>query len=193
MLLQNPFDPGYFYTDELVNFGFHKVGQNVAIAKDCVINGLENISLSNNIRIDSGTTIIAASGKLYIGSQVHIAGGCYINSAGNVNIEDFAGISFGVLLFSASDNYSGEYLTNPTVPKEFTKINKGPILLRRHAIIGAGTVVLPNITLNEGAAVGALSLVTKSIPSWEIYSGTPAKFLKKRSQGLLEQEALFLK
>jgi acetyltransferase-like isoleucine patch superfamily enzyme len=192
MSAKNPFDPGYYYTDSLKNFGFRKVGNNVAIAKDCVINGLGNISLGDNVRIDSKTMIIALSGKLEIGSYVHIGGGCYINSAGGISIGDFAGLSSGVSLFSASDDYSGKFLTNPTVPMEFRNINKKPIILNRHVIIGSGTVVLPGVRIEEGAAVGALSLVTKSIPGWKIYSGIPAKFFKDRSMALLEQEKLFL-
>ncbi len=192
MSLNNPFNLGYYYTEELKNFGFKQVGNNVAIAKDCVISGLKNIMLGNNIRIDSKTTIISMFGKLSIGNNVHIAGGVYINSGGEVSIEDFAGISFGVLLFSMSDDYSGNFLTNPTVPKEFKNIHKGPIVLKKHAIIGSSTIILPNVTIGTGAAVGALSLVTKSIPNHEIYIGVPARFLKKRSADLLEKEKLFL-
>ena len=59
-------------------------------------------------------------------------------------------------------------------------------------MIGSGTVILPGVRIEEGAAVGALSLVTKSVPGWKIYCGTPAKFLKNRSKALLEQEKLFL-
>ncbi len=192
MSLKNPFDQGYFYTNELRGFGFRKVGDNVAIAKDCVINGLENISLENNIRIDSKATIIAIYGKLNIGSNVHIAGNCYVNSTEGIEMEDFSCISFGVSLFSISDDYSGKFLTNSTIPEKFKNIKKGPIILKRHVLIGTGTVILPNVTIGEGAAVGALSLITKSIPSYKIYCGIPAKFLKDRSKDFLDIENLFL-
>jgi len=192
MTSNNPFDPGYYYADSLKNFGFRKIGKHVAIAKDCVINGLENISLGDHVRIDSKTTIIALSGKLEIGSYVHIAGGCYINSAGGINIGDFVGVSFGSALFSINDDYSGKFLMGPTIPIEFKNINKQPIILNKHSVLGSGAVVLPGVSVGEGAAVGALSLVTKSIPDWKVYSGVPAKFLKDRSKELLEQEKLFL-
>lgn len=192
MLSQNPFNPGYYYTEDLRSFGFKKVGKNVAIAKDCVINGVENISLGDNVRIDSRTTIIALSGRLEVGSYVHIAGGCYINSAGEINVGDFVGISFGSSLFSANDDYSGKFLSGPLVPIEFKNVNVKSIILNKHVMIGSGTVILPGAIIEEGAAIGALSLVTKSIPAWGIYCGTPAKFLKNRSKALLEQEKLFL-
>ena len=46
-------------------------------------------------------------------------------------------------------------------------------------IIGSGSIVMPNITLEEGVAVGALSFVNKNLKEWAIYFGYPIKFLKE--------------
>ena len=53
-----------------------------------------------------------------------------------------------------------------------TKVCKG-------ASIGAGSTILPGITIGENAMVGAGSVVTKSIPAGELWVGNPAKFLRK--------------
>ena len=53
-----------------------------------------------------------------------------------------------------------------------TKVCKG-------ASIGAGSVVLPGLTIGEGAMVGAGSVVTKDIPAGEIWVGNPARFYRK--------------
>ena len=80
-------------------------------------------------------------------------------------------------------------MTNPTVPDEYRPtIKKGAVVLRRHAIVGANSTLLPGIVLEQGAAVGAHSLVTKSCEAWWIYFGAPAKKLKRRSRELLEYE-----
>jgi acetyltransferase-like isoleucine patch superfamily enzyme len=92
----------------------------------------------------------------------------------------------GVKLFSASDDYSGEYLTGPTLPAGMTGGSRGKITLRRHVLLGAGTVVLPGCTLDEGAAVGALSLVIKSLASWGLYAGIPCRLLRPRKKDLLK-------
>ncbi len=55
-------------------------------------------------------------------------------------------------------------------------------------IVGSGSVILPGVTLHEGAAVGALSLVTKDCEAFGIYQGIPAKRLAARKRDLLELE-----
>lgn len=188
----NPFDAGYYNSDELQKFGFKSVGNNVLVAKDCSIIGLHNICIGNNVRIDSHTTIVAPNGYLNIGSYIHIGGKSYIGASGGITLEDFVGLSGGVSLYSASDDYSGRALTNPTVPSEFTNVKRAEIILSRHVIIGAGSIVLPGCKVGVGSAIGALSLVNKNLDSWGIYTGNPCKRLMDRKQGLLEKEALLI-
>ena len=188
--MRNPFDAGYYSSNELRDFGFLSIGENVRVAKDCSIVGLENIALGDNVRIDSFSSIVAISGYVKIGRYVHIGGGAYIGGAGGVTLEDFSGLSGGVALYSASDDYTGRALTNPTVPRAFTAVKQAPIRLGRHVIIGSGSIVLPGCEIGEGSAVGALSLVNKPLDPWGIYSGTPCKRLSARRRDLLEKEAL---
>lgn len=65
--------------------------------------------------------------------------------------------------------------------------------MEKHVIIGAGSVILPGVVLQEGVAVGAMSLVNKDCDEFTIYAGAPAKPIKKRSKNLLELEASFYK
>lgn len=105
---------------------------------------------------------------------------------------DFTTLAPGVQIFSGSDDYSGEKMTNPTIDKKYIGGKSGKITLRKHVIIGANSVILPNVTIQEGSSVGALSLVNKSIDSWGIYCGIPVKKLKKRSKNLLNLEKQFM-
>lgn len=187
--MTNPFDPGYFTEHELKSSGFKSIGCNVRIAKTCTIIGLANIEIGNNVRIDGYCSIIAAgTAFLRIGSFVHVAGYCGIYAGSGVVLEDFCGLSSGVRIYTGTDDYSGRTLTNPTVPAEFTGVVHGPVALRRHVIVGTGTTILPGVTVEEGTAIGALSLVSKSLESWSIYAGCPAKRLKSRSKELLTLE-----
>jgi galactoside O-acetyltransferase len=45
---------------------------------------------------------------------------------------------------------------------------------------------MPNLTIKKGAAIGALSFVRENVEGWSIYGGNPLKFIKKRSQKILE-------
>jgi acetyltransferase-like isoleucine patch superfamily enzyme len=55
---------------------------------------------------------------------------------------------------------------------------KQPVVLKRNCHIGMGTMIMPGVTVGEGAIVGAGSLVTKNIPAWTIATGRPAKVVK---------------
>jgi len=185
----NPFNPGYYTEDDLKDAGFKSIGKNVRIAKNNTIIGLENITIGNNVRIDGECAIIAAGeGWLNIGSHIHIGGWCYLSAGDGIKMEDFTGLSQGVRIYSRTDDYSGKYLTNPTVPEKYIGITRGAVVLGRHVIVGSGTVILPKITIGEGSSVGALSLVTKDLDPWGVYFGSPAKRLKARSKRLLELE-----
>jgi galactoside O-acetyltransferase len=186
---RNPFDQGYYAETELRTFGFKSVGENVRIAKDCTIIGLENISIGNHVRIDSGVVIAAASGQVVLGSYIHLGGGSYLGATGGITMLDFTGVSQGVKLYTASDDFSGNFLAGPTVPKEFVRVKIGPIVLNKFAMIAPGSVVLPGCSIGEGSTVGPLSLVTKSLEPWGIYFGCPAKRLKGRSKKVIELEA----
>jgi galactoside O-acetyltransferase len=190
----NPFETGYFTEDDLVNFGFKSVGKNVKIAKNCTISGLSNISIGDNVIIDAFCSIIATGEEsLHIGSFVHIGAFCHLLANAGIEIKDFSGLSQGVKIYSKSDDYSGKSMTNPTIPGKYKCIKKGKVIINEHVIIGANSIVLPNVTIGEGTSVGAVSLVTSNLDSWTIYFGNPLKRLTKRSQELLLKKEAFLK
>lgn len=183
------FDPGYYTDDDLKNAGFKSFGKNVSIAKNCTIIGSSNISIGDNVRIDGYCSIIAAgTGYVQLGSYIHIGGYSMLSAGDGIIMNDFSGISQGVKIYSRTDDYSGKYLTNPTVPEKFTSITRGEVVLEKHVIIGSGSVVLPRVTIGEGSSVGALSLVSKNLEAWGIYFGLPAKRLKGRSKDVLKLE-----
>jgi galactoside O-acetyltransferase len=179
---------GYFSSEELSTMNFGSVGNNVYIAHNTVLVGTKQIFLKSNIRIDSFSVLIASNGYLNIGNYVHISSGSYLACSGGVVLEDFVGISAQVKIFSASDDFTGIALTGPCVPEQYRKIKKEQIVLEKHVLIGAGTTILPGVTIGASAAVGAMSLVTKSLKPFNIYAGIPARFVKSRSQNHIELE-----
>ncbi len=184
----NPFDRGYYGPEELRRFGFAQVGDDVRISKTCTIVGLPNITIGNHVRIDDKVTIIAAAGRVLIGSYIHIGESCYLSAAGGITLSDFSGLSQGVRVYSVTDDYVGQHLTNPTVPKRYLGLEISPVFLGRHVIVGSGSVILPGCTIGDGSSVGALSLVTRSLKEWGVYVGAPARRVRTRSKKLLELE-----
>ena len=69
-------------------------------------------------------------------------------------------------------------------PVEFTNVTGGKVVLKKFSQIGAGCVVFPNLTVEEGVVVGAMSLVKESLSEWMIYAGIPAKYKKLRKQNI---------
>lgn len=55
---------------------------------------------------------------------------------------------------------------------------KRKIVLKKGCLIGMNSMIMPGVTIGEGAIVGAGSLVTKDIPAWSIATGRPAKVVK---------------
>jgi acetyltransferase-like isoleucine patch superfamily enzyme len=180
----------FYEKKELHKFNFKKLGNNVLISKAATLYKTEQMSFANDSRIDD---FCALSGEVIIGSNVHITVHCSITaSLSPIIIEDFVGIAANCHIFSSMDDFLGIGLTNPTVPMEFRNVSHGPVKISKHTILGVGSVIFPNVTVGEGCAIGAMSLVNKSIDPWGVYVGVPVIRIKDRSTNLLEKEKQFI-
>jgi dTDP-4-amino-4,6-dideoxy-D-glucose acyltransferase len=178
--------------EELLTLGIASVGENVQVSRKCSMYGASRISFGNNVRIDDFCVLSAGSGGISIGSFVHIAVFSSIQGEGPIVLKDFVGLSSRVSVYSSNDDYFGTYLSNPTVPAQFTGIQSGPVTIGKHVLVGSGSVILPNVNVGNGAVVGALSLIQENCEEFYIYKGNPAKKLLKRSKNLLEVEKQFI-
>lgn len=174
------------------SMGFASVGENVFISDRASFYNCAKIALGNNVRIDDFCVLSAGAGGIKIGNYVHIAVGCSLIGAGKITMSDFSGLSSRVSIYSSSDDYSGAAMTNPTVPSQYTNVIHANVIVGRHVIVGSGSVILPGVTLEEGVAIGALSLVKNNCRAFGIYFGSPAKLIKERKRDLLELEKEFL-
>ncbi len=192
-IMNNCIQKGYYTSEDLKKLGIKKVGVNVLIAKDATVIGLENISIGNRVRIDSYTNLIVPTGELVLGSNIHIGSNCYVGATGGVYFKNFSAISQGVRIYSATDDFSGRFLTNSTIPTSFTNLIKGEVVLSEHVVVGSGSTILPSCFLGEGCAVGAMSLVRKNLDPWSIYLGAPARKIGDRSKEVLNLANDYLK
>ncbi len=156
-------------------------GKNVIIGKTVRIRYPELVEIGDNVIIDDFTYISTA---LKLHSNVHISAGCKIigGQKSFVEMKEFSTLAPNVVLSAGSDDYIGGIAT-PMVQMKF-KGNAviGKIILNKHCIIGAGSVVLPDVEFEEGACIGALSLANKSLKEYILYAGIPAKKIKLRDK-----------
>lgn len=105
-------------------------------------------------------------------NEAIIGNGCTIKSGvqiwDGIELED--DVFVGANVSFTNDKYPQSHNTEWVLLK--TKVCKG-------AIIGAGSTILPGLTIGEGAMIGAGSVVTKDVPAGELWVGNPARFFRK--------------
>lgn len=175
-----------FYDEtELRALGFAAVGRDVKVSRLASIHGAARISLGDAARIDDFCVLSAGAGGIAIGRHVHVAVHCALMGQGRIELHDYAGLSARVSIYSSNDDYSGAHMSNPTVPPEYTAVTHAPVTLGRHVIVGAGSVILPGCTLQEGSGVGSLSLIRDDCEPFGMYFGAPARRVGRRSEAMI--------
>lgn len=177
---------------ELATLGLAACGKGVKISRHALLISPETISIGDDSRIDAFSILSGSAAGLCIGRNVHISAHVTLLGRERIEIADFCTISVRCSLFSSGDDYSGATMTNPTVPAPFRVALDNPVTIGRHAILGAGAIVLPGVTIGESAAVGAHSLVKSDVPPLTIVAGCPARVVGRRSAEHLALEAEFL-
>jgi galactoside O-acetyltransferase len=180
-------ETSFLAPDELAELGLGSCGERVSVSRKASIYCPSHIHLGCDVRVDDFSVITAGPDAVVrIGNHVHIAAHAALFGGGGIVMEDFSGVSSRVSVYSVTDDYSGEFLTNPTVPKVLAGVTAEPVVLEQHVVVGAGTVILPGVRICIGSAVGALSLVNEDLPPWGLYAGIPARLVRPRSQRLLD-------
>lgn len=172
----------FYSAEELAAIGLKNCGQNVLISKKTSIYSPHQISIGNNVRIDDFCIL---SGKITLHSYIHISAYSALYASLGIEIKSYSGTSPRTIIFSAMDDFSGDFLINPMVDDKFTNVTGGKVDIEQYVQIGAGSIVFPNTKIGTGSVVGSLSLVNKNLDEWGIYAGIPAKRIKERSKNLL--------
>ena len=169
---------------ELEKLGVTCDGDQVLVHTSCVLLNPEGLRLGNHVRIDP-FCIISSSGGVRLGDHVHVGAHSTLAGGAGIEIESYAAMSHDVRIFTVTEDLSGRFMTNPTVPDAVRRVKQGRVVMKQHSGLCAGTIVLPGVTIGEGAMVGAMSIVRKNIPEWEMWFGAPAKRISGRRRDLL--------
>lgn len=172
----------FYSREELSQIGLKSFGNDVLISRYARIYSPHKISIGDNVRIDDFCIL---SGDVKLGSHIHVSPYVALYGAMGIEFEDYTGISAHSVVYSAMDDFGGDYLVGSVHPDELTNVTGGKVLVKKFSQIGVNCVVFPNLTIGVGVAIGACSLVNKNIEPWGIYIGTPVKRIKDRSQNMV--------
>ncbi|MBL8292191.1 MAG: colanic acid biosynthesis acetyltransferase WcaF [Bryobacterales bacterium] len=108
--------------------------------------------------------------RLKVGDFAWIGEDAWIDNLALVSVGNNAVISQGAYLCTGNHDWA----------RETFDLRTGPILLEDGSWVGARAFVGPNVVLERCAVAAAGSVVTRSIPAFEIHAGNPATFVKHR-------------
>jgi acetyltransferase-like isoleucine patch superfamily enzyme len=147
------------------------LGKNVIIGKTVRIRKPEKVKIYDNVIIDD---FVYISGEVSIGSHSHIASNVTLaGSTRSIKIGKYSGVSAGAQIYASSSNYLSVGIDLPTFPESIQYGNHHErVILEDMSLIGANSIILPGVIIEEGVAISAGCIISKKekIPSWSIYS-----------------------
>jgi acetyltransferase-like isoleucine patch superfamily enzyme len=142
-----------------VIYGGNKIGNNFQTGNKANIREMN--AIGDNVSIG---TLSVVEHHVTIGSGVRIHSQAFIPEY--TTLEDECWVGPNVVITNA------KYPKSPNAKAEL----KGA-RIKRHAIVGANSTLLPGVTLGEHAVIGAACVVTKDVPAWKVVAGNPGKVI----------------
>lgn len=137
---------------------------------------MNNVSIDNPIGIYGRCQfVVHPKAEIRIGKNVGISQSALVSHC-SIVIGDNVDIGGGTLIYT-SDFHSLDYKIRMSKDDQKCKVNS-PVIIEDNVFIGARSIILKGVTIGRNSIVGAGSVVTKSIPSNQIWGGNPAKFIR---------------
>jgi len=152
-----------------------KCGHDISVASFVTFTHPETLEIGDGVFIGQYSMIQGRhDGYCWIGKKVWIGPYAYFDARALI-IEDNVGVGPGTkILGSTHTGIPGD------IPVIQTDLVIRPVRICQGSDIGINAVILPGITIGEGAIVGAGAVVTKDVKPKTVVAGVPAKVLKKR-------------
>lgn len=152
--------PGYYFSNKIrglfLKLFLKKIGKNTYIGRDIVFEIPGNISIGDNVQINTR---------------------CWFSGGGGLEIGNNTLIGPHVVIHSANHNFSS--LKEPIINQGHT-FKK--VIIENDVWIGANATILPGVTVKKGCVIAAGAVVTKDTEVYGVYGGVPARLLKKRGE-----------
>ncbi len=175
IILNSPLSHG---TGEFQLSDFSYLGQGAVFEPHVLVFHPENIEIGENVYIGHYTILKGYyKNKMIIGKGSWIGQQCFFHSAGGLNIGKNTGIGPGVKIITSF--HSDSEIEKPIL---HSTVKFAPVIIESGCDIGAGSIVLPGVTIGQGAQIGAGAVVSKDIPAYAIAVGVPAQVIRMRSE-----------
>lgn len=164
-----------------------KYGKNLCIRGRAFVRNNGSLTIGDNAKINSNISsnpaggpyktalVVSKNAELHIGNNVGMSGATIV-AQNSIVIEDYVMLGSGSCVFD-TDFHSLDF--EYRIAKIDNHMKTAPVKICRGAFIGARSLILKGVTIGEKSIIGAGSVVTKDVPSGEIWAGNPAKFIKK--------------
>lgn len=173
------FETSVLTPEEISRLGFGAVGQNCRLSRFARYYDPANIFIGSDVRVDDFAILSPGSD-----GEIRLAGFNHIGSSaalyGSVSIGEWSTISGRTAVYAKSDDFNVNAATYPHAGTEFRAVVEAPIQIGSRVVVGTGCTLLPGAIIDDGVAVGAMSLVDRHLDRPGLYVGVPARFVRTR-------------
>ena len=154
-------------------------GAGVRFGAGLTMDGRRAIRIGNNVHVGRNCTLDARGGAIRIGDRVMTNDGVILNASvgGSIEIGTDCLIGPNVVMRSASHRFDD--------PDRLIRDQghvTGDIRIGRDVWIAANVIVLPDVTIGDGAVIAAGAVVSRNIPAYAVAAGVPARVVRRRGE-----------
>ncbi|GLI35894.1 acyltransferase [Desulforhabdus amnigena] len=173
---------------QIINPQSISIGENTHIDRYCIlIGGSPKNNDNRELKDIENPNFQEPLGKLIIGRCCHIAPQCILSGIGGLVVGDQVTISAASKVYSLSHHYRSfsnpknrDFCFGSGAPLNLQCLVRGPIVIENNVGIGANSIILPGVTIEEQSFVSIGSVVRHRVLQNQIVAGNPAVFVKNR-------------
>lgn len=172
---------GMYFRALYYRFRLKYLGRNVLIDQNVFFAFPCGLSLFDFSYIDKNVMLMAKT--VSIGKRVHLAPNVFVSGGGHFVAKDFSCVATKSSIITSTETLkNGSRSSGPMTPARERELIRGKVVLERDAFVGAGAIILPNVTVAEGCVIGAGAIISKNTKPWEIIVGAPSSQIGLREE-----------
>lgn len=154
-------------------------GRKVRIGPRCRFTRPAGVRLGERtwLEADVWMKLTSSAARVEVGNHTFFGRNCHVNAIERIRIGSHALFGPGCVIV---DHNHG---IHPDLPVDEQPCVARPICIGSDVWCGAGAVILPGVSIGDGAVIGAQSVVTRDVPSMAVVAGIPARVIRMRGEG----------